>query len=142
MFECRSGCGSNETEIVPQLDGPHHAKELCAECGAFVRWVSKPRGENDKAGREVSGRVAKRLSNGRCDICRRPFDAIPGPTSVEGHHIVPVNEGGEDAEANILVLCTMCHKHVHHVRTYMGHYERDIARERMEAVFGDANRAL
>jgi len=40
--------------------------------------------------------------------------AFPGCISgfnVEGHHIVPISIGGEDAFWNIISLCSKCHRH-------------------------------
>lgn len=39
--------------------------------------------------------------------------------ALEVHHVVEIQHGGEDDPANIWVLCTDCHKTVHHRRTYL-----------------------
>lgn len=34
-------CGSEQTTIV-EGKGPHHARENCADCGRWLRWVTRP----------------------------------------------------------------------------------------------------
>jgi len=39
--------------------------------------------------------------------------------------VIPVKDGGADTLDNIWVLCTTCHKEVHHRRVYFnGHMEK------------------
>lgn len=38
---CRR-CGSGRTSVVLCEGGPHHARESCADCGKFVRFIPHP----------------------------------------------------------------------------------------------------
>lgn len=39
--DCRS-CGCEQIcQVVVGPFGPHYAKALCSECGAFIKWVLK-----------------------------------------------------------------------------------------------------
>lgn len=40
-----------------------------------------------------------------CSTCRRIFP----PTEIEIDHRVPLDEGGMDCEANIMLICGKCH---------------------------------
>lgn len=45
---------------------------------------------------------------GRCEIC----GASPAERQLEVHHKLGVFQGGDDSEANLMVLCFACHHHV------------------------------
>ena len=49
--------------------------------------------------------------------------------TLEIHHKIEINDGGQDIKENILVVCTHCHKLIHHVRTYMNDHFGDFWRE-------------
>jgi hypothetical protein len=38
------------------------------------------------------------------------------------HHVQEINEGGPDVPENIWVLCSSCHRLVHHQRTYLNEH--------------------
>ena len=68
--------------------------------------------------------------NFECAICRwsLPSPDVPsGKTEValgcEFHHIIPVSEGGSNAENNLILLCPNCHKLAH-----AGYYSYDFLR--------------
>ncbi|KOF09312.1 hypothetical protein AC739_15600 [Planococcus glaciei] len=49
------------------------------------------------------------------------ISAITGENYVEGHHLIPLEfqyefENSLDVEANIISLCAMCHKKIHHAQ--------------------------
>jgi len=35
-------CEHSNTRIELLANGPHHAKEICCDCGQVLRWVAKP----------------------------------------------------------------------------------------------------
>ena len=37
-----SWCEHHNTRIEQLANGPHHAKEICSDCGQLLRWVAKP----------------------------------------------------------------------------------------------------
>lgn len=45
---------------------------------------------------------------GRCEICGLEDDLL-----LEGHHIIPVSEGGLNNQRNVCILCPNCHTSVH-----------------------------
>lgn len=44
-----------------------------------------------------------------CWCCMKEFE----PNDLQGHHIVPVAQGGQTTKSNIALLCDECHKEKH-----------------------------
>ncbi len=63
----------------------------------------------------IVAEYAKRVAGGTCQLCTRPapFAGPDGEPYLEVHHIVPLDEGGEDAVGNVAVLCPNCHRKMH-----------------------------
>ena len=49
--------------------------------------------------------VCKREANYICQHCGQP--------ALDAHHIIPVENGGEDTQENLVCLCRKCHQQVH-----------------------------
>jgi hypothetical protein len=127
---CRQ-CGARDDELAVAMGphpGGHHARVDCRRCGTFVRWLPKPGNERSRRG---SAELRDRYSKGYCEVCRRGVEEIPLPGVLEPHHVIEVQEGGGDERENVWIVCTSCHRLIHHQRTYFGHYSK-LARERME----------
>lgn len=122
---CRH-CGSRSLREVP---GPHraghYARADCSECGRFVRWLPKP--QEGKRRRKGQAALLRRYSNEHCELCMRKSGDLPLPQVLEAHHVVEVKDGGTDERENVWVVCTHCHRLIHHFRTYMGHYRNSAA---------------
>jgi len=56
--------------------------------------------------RELHGQVLER-DGWRCQHCGKM-------QGLEVHHIQPRGRSGEDKEENLITLCTLCHRHLHH----------------------------
>ena len=122
--ECKK-CGHTgqpiDTGVVNEV---HGHKLLCAHCGAFLAW-----GGRDKSIKKTDGERAfstqwtpKRLGVEECQLCRREKDFVEaGGEKLESHHLRSIKDGGEDKPYNILVVCTPCHRVIHHNQTYYGH---------------------
>lgn len=92
----------------------------CNKCGTFW-WQPKP--ENEKSKRPAKHvALAKKYGHGVCELCESPEAGLPRPQVLEGHHVVEYEDGGSDDRGNVWVVCTACHKLIHHLRTYLGHY--------------------
>ena len=96
-------------------EGTHYAKEVCAECNFFFRWVPKPKNENN---RKQNKYTAKGEGIDRCQLCRRTIDMLGKREVIDCHHVVEIQDGGTDTLDNIWWACTSCHKDIHHNRTY------------------------
>jgi hypothetical protein len=71
--------------------------------------------ETERA-RGVRRAKAKMGNRGQCQACH--WTAPPSLVSqrarlVHGHHIIPICEGGEPGEWNVVVLCPTCHAMAH-----------------------------
>lgn len=111
-------CHCQRVTVEPTPGGPHHAKELCADCRRFLRWVPKPGAERIR--RPAGHRdLVEKFSRGFCQFCRRTEGVLPPGQTLEGHHIVELQDGGSSERDNILVLCTACHKLLHWMRTWV-----------------------
>lgn len=114
-------CGSDRhRRILGPHPGGHYAKIVCLECDRFHKWEGKPEGTPKR--RKNQAKLLERYSKGFCELCLRQSNQIPLPQVLEAHHVIPVTDGGSDDRDNIQIVCTACHKLIHHQRTYLGHY--------------------
>ena len=105
----------------------HGYKVYCEACHTWLGWGGKAkRIVADDGERLISSKwTAKRLQIETCQCCLRSIDRLGDNENLEIHHVVPVKDGGADTLDNIWVLCTTCHKEVHHRRVYFnGHMEK------------------
>ena len=66
-------------------------------------------------GDEIVAEYAKRRANGSCQLCSlsAPFRDHDGEPFLEIHHIIPLDEGGQDTIGNVVALCPNCHRKMH-----------------------------
>ena len=115
---CSRHPGAPDRELPGPHAGGHYAKIVCSICAAFVKWAPKP--DADKAKRPAAHReLVTRYGGSVCAMCGRKAAALILPDVLEAHHIAEYADGGTDDEANIVILCTACHKFAHWLRTYM-----------------------
>lgn len=55
-------------------------------------------------------------ANGICEYCEEPapFFTAEGKPFLEGHHVVPLEQGGADTVQNMVALCPNCHREFHY----------------------------
>jgi 5-methylcytosine-specific restriction protein A len=54
-------------------------------------------------------------AEGKCEYCAEPgFKMKNGKIFLETHHVIPLGEGGPDAEHNVVALCPNHHREAHH----------------------------
>jgi len=61
--------------------------------------------------------AAKRRAKGKCEMPRCTYKAFiteKGKPYLEGHHVLPLAEDGNDAVNNVAALCPLCHSEQHH----------------------------
>ena len=111
---CSADLDSN-TEFIETPELKHYGKEVCGGCGAWLRWVAKP--ENLGTRTRTSKFSVKHFPAEVCEIYRRPRSMLGNNESLEIHHrdINPEN----DTMENLLLLCTCCHRQVHHNHVYL-----------------------
>jgi len=115
---------SAEVETVEQVlfDGPHYSKHTCKNCGKFVGFGKKP-GNEFKRGKNKYSPADIGVSF--CQLCLRPIDRLGTRGVLEIHHVEEIQNGGNDVPENIWVICTSCHKLIHHQRTYLNQHLRN-----------------
>lgn len=106
-----------EFVLTPELT--HWGKYICSDpsCGRFLAWVKKP--DNEKRNRRQSKKLARPFEDAGidyCQLCLRQRCELPSNMTFVVHHIVEVQDGGNDDPANLLQLCTFCHEMVHLLR--------------------------
>ncbi len=110
-------CGSDNLLAEETPDTPHHAKEMCGDCGAYQRWLPKP--DSEKARRPAAHRdLVRKYSEGYCELCLIAEDNLPAEQTLEGHHIIEHQDGGGEGRENIQIVCTKCHKLIHWNRNH------------------------
>lgn len=126
-FTCPT-CG---TVAKPHANGQSHPvhgyKLYCPSCNRWLGWGGKSKNLIDQNGeRKFSSQwSAKRLQATYCQCCLRQRERLGEKEVLEIHHVIPIKDGGTDALENIWVLCTTCHKEVHHRRVFFnGHMEK------------------
>ena len=60
------------------------------------------------------------LRGGRCEICGVPGSEL----QLQVHHRMPILRGGDDSDANLLVLCYPCHHHLQPCANGCGHWAK------------------
>ena len=118
---CPSCYSTSHRNLIGQWPGGHHGKIVCRDCNRFIKWSPKPDQVKSKRP-SIQKKLVSRDSKGYCEICLVLSDRLPGPQTLEAHHVVPVEMGGGDEPENIQIVCTSCHRWIHHQRTYLGHY--------------------
>ena len=91
-------------------------KELESPAQYSLREPSRhDRVTEDFNGSEIVAGYAKQRANGICQLCGlpAPFRDREGEPFLEIHHIIPRNEGGQDAVENVVALCPNCHRKMH-----------------------------
>lgn len=53
--------------------------------------------------------LIKARDNDTCKMCH----IVNEPYGMQVHHIIPVSDGGDDSENNLILLCYKCHVEVH-----------------------------
>lgn len=48
-----------------------------------------------------------------CELCLRKENDMPGPQTLEAHHVVEHQSGGGEGRENIWIVCTACHRLIH-----------------------------
>ena len=113
-------CGRCNKEVDPIFietpDTPHYGKEVCPDCGGWLRWLSKPKNETKRANSRFT---PESLNIDYCEFCLRPKEMLGIYETLEVHHKIPIELGGEDTESNVTVYCTYCHKTCHQRHTYL-----------------------
>ena len=117
-------CKQCDKKVEPVSNGdvnPTHGYKLfCPECNTFIGWGGKAHPvKNGNGERERSSQwSAKRLGFNYCQTCLRKKEHL-GIGRLEVHHVTPIEDDGKDLPGNIQILCTSCHREVHHRRTYL-----------------------
>jgi len=79
--------------------------------------------------------AAKRRAGGICempDCTYKAFIAENGLPYLEGHHVKPLSEGGDDATDNVAALCPICHREQHFSKDKAD--KRNILREELDKI--------
>lgn len=117
-MDCKScGCVDIEPELLPGV-GPHGPKLVCPECKTFLGWKKKEKNEGHRT--KGSKHTPESMDKDCCELCRRKRKQLGKYETLEMHHkdCNPQNENKE----NLLVVCTACHKRIHHDITYMNNH--------------------
>ena len=122
MADTCPNCGAEyKPEIEIQELGVHYAKEKCAACHRFRRWIPKPSTDTTKYKRpKAHTDLVKKYSRGFCELCLVNAANLPKGQTLEAQHVIEYQDGGEPTRENIWIVCTACHRFVHWIRTYRG----------------------
>ncbi len=105
-----------DTVIEVLSKGTHYGKENCAVCGNYVAFAKKPKNEGKRGSSRHS---PDSLNITICQMCQRPANRLGSRGVLSVHHVEEIQHGGTDDPDNIWILCTSCHRLVHHQRTYL-----------------------
>jgi 5-methylcytosine-specific restriction endonuclease McrA len=96
--------------------GPHYGKIVCNYCGNTTRWMKKPENQFKRVPNKY---LPKDLDIHYCQICLRLKEDLINHEVLESHHIIEIQNNGEDKPENIMVACTPCHRIIHFLRIYL-----------------------
>jgi len=71
----------------------------------------------------------KRIYDNRCQICGFTFKKKNGEFYSEGHHLIPLSEGGTQERDNIVILCPNHHRMMHYADVEIGDLKYEKKRE-------------
>ena len=121
---CRiCNCDTFQKHIIRPI-GPHYGEQVCNICNNRIKFLRKPQNENKRKKNKYS---ASDLGIGYCEMCLRDRQQLMGYETLEVHHKTQISDGGEDTPENIWVICTPCHKIIHHHRTYLRRGENGLS---------------
>ena len=123
-----SRCGDNQETFVTLLpEGKHYAKRNCCRCGGYIAFVKKP--ENEKK-RSKNKFTASDMGIDFCQLCLRQITRLGDRGVLEVHHVEEIHNGGEDTKDNAWVVCSSCHRLIHHQRTYLNEHTKNMVSEK------------
>lgn len=115
-----NACKDDVETIEKQLfEGPHYSKHACVVCGKHLGFGKKPENDNKRAKNKYT---AEGLEISYCQMCLRPKNRLGSRGVLQVHHVIEIQDSGEDVPANIWVLCTSCHSLLHHQRQYLNRH--------------------
>jgi hypothetical protein len=112
-----------EPIVVPLETGPHYSKLMCVNCGAHMGFGKKPGNEGKRAKNKYT---PESLEKDFCEVCMRPGKRLEGRTVLEIHHVKEIGKGGDDVPENIWVVCSSCHRLIHHQRVYLNEHNKGL----------------
>lgn len=117
-----------EPTIEIRTTGKHYANMICPQCNRHLGFAPKPDSDASKYNRPAQHReLVRKHSRGYCELCRFTESQLPKNCSLEAHHVIPFEEGGEPTRDNTWILCTACHRLVEWQRTYRGQLLKSVA---------------
>ncbi len=113
-------CRNCEKEVPYEIDyipiGPHSGKIKCSVCGQFLGWKKKDKNLDKRSPNKVK---PSDYDINFCQLCLRKKEHLGFLETFDIHHVWPIEDEGQDIKENTWLLCTHCHKLVHHTRTYL-----------------------
>jgi predicted RNA-binding Zn-ribbon protein involved in translation (DUF1610 family) len=116
-FELCVKCGSFSFEEI-SFNEIHGHLYHCPDCG-YKGWGGRKHNE-EKNKKRPPCPTAEDLRVYQCDICTRQEHYLGYSETLEVHH--RDGDPANNDRLNLWVLCTVCHKLVHHQRTYRGEH--------------------
>lgn len=122
MTRCRFCRSEGQHVVTPRATGVHYADIHCVKCGKHLGFAEKPDNDATKYRRPNQHKDLV-LAYGKdfCEMCLRHASELPKGTTLEAQHVIEFKDGGSHKRENIWIVCTACHKLIHHTRTYHGH---------------------
>lgn len=129
--DCYFTIGNGSLQLCP----------ICTKCGKKLAAKKQPHNVGKKKRTEGTNNdrwhpyLRSLWPDGKlhCFICDITTDEPKGHGEV--HHILPLEELGEDVETNVAWTCTFCHRHIHAQRDRTRMF-RDIVRKAREKAGG------
>jgi hypothetical protein len=115
-------CGFDGMHKATQLPtGQHWGRIDCGGCGKWIKWLPKPESDPTKYRRPTSHKnLVEKFGRGFCEMCLRAQGELGARETLDGHHVLEFQNGGEPSRENVWILCTACHRLVNWTRTYHG----------------------
>ena len=98
-----------EATTSPELKAILTVRKTGIERHIFQAFSKKhsPASRPDDETWEVIRKAILRRDGYECKLC------LSGDTTLQVHHLVPIEQGGETIPANLLTLCHLCHSTIH-----------------------------
>lgn len=116
---CNSCCREVPTIEKKLESGPHYSFHTCVVCGKHLGFGKKPENGNKRPKNKYT---AEDIGLSYCQICLRPKTRLGSRGVLEVHHVIEIQDGGEDTPTNLMATCTSCHRLIHHQRKYLNRH--------------------
>ena len=126
---CGGVCDSRLTPNIPDKYGEIY----CRACDSFQTWLPYPKNQKKKRKKSGNKLIRQKIPHnlkGFCEMCLRGTTELKTLNlKLEVHHVIPIDDNGNDEAENLRLVCSQCHSSIHRQRELVARYRIYIEQE-------------